>query len=108
MFFSSQYDNASFEDAGAHDITFLPHRLDSATTVLASGYDAVCIFVNDLCDAETLQALHELGVKVIALRVRYPLRLVELHVLTRLRFFGQCAGFNNVRTMRILWLRCEN
>jgi len=39
------------------------------------GHEAVCIFVNDLCDPEVLHQLHHHGVKYIALR---------------------CAGFNNV------------
>ncbi len=42
---------------------------------LANGADAVCVFVNDECDANVIDALAAKGVKLIALR---------------------CAGFNNV------------
>ncbi|KAF8236135.1 D-lactate dehydrogenase [Tricholoma matsutake] len=48
---------------------------NQTTALLAEGYDAVCIFVNDICDAEVLRQLHHHGVKYIVLR---------------------CAGFNNV------------
>ena len=36
--------------------------LDTTTVVLAAGHDAVCLFVNDLCNSEVLQKLSELGV----------------------------------------------
>ena len=42
---------------------------------MASGFDAVCVFVNDTVDSAVVEKLYEMGVKVIALR---------------------CAGFNNV------------
>jgi len=49
------------------------------TARLAQGHDAVCIFVNDQADAETLDVLKQVGVKAVALR---------------------CAGFNNVELKR--------
>jgi len=55
--------------------TFLDANLDDATVALASGHDAVCIFVNDICDANVVNKLNDFGVKYIALR---------------------CAGFDNV------------
>jgi len=72
---TKEYDLTSFADTATHEFTFLPHGLDASTAILASGYDAVCIFVNDVGDANTLKALSESGVKYVALR---------------------CAGFNNV------------
>ena len=42
---------------------------------LARGYDAVCIFVNDECNAKIVRNLKDLGIRLILLR---------------------CAGFNNV------------
>lgn len=55
--------------------TFLDARLNKITAALASEHDAVCIFVNDGCNAEVIEQLHLHGVKHIALR---------------------CSGFNNV------------
>lgn len=68
-----QYEADAFKgapSAGTHEITYLPHRLDPVTARLAQGHDAVCIFVNDSADAETLDVLKQVGVKAIALRVR--------------------------------------
>lgn len=50
-------------------------KLNEDTVDLASGYDGVCVFVNDTVNAAVIDRLCEMGVKVIALR---------------------CAGFNNV------------
>lgn len=80
-FYSSKpYDRRAFDSANQtrgseHEINYLDARLSSATTALAQGADAVCVFVNDTLDAKTLEELKEQGVRVIALR---------------------CAGFNNV------------
>ncbi len=65
------YDIPSFEKYGAqHDVAFkfLETRLDANTASLAEGCDAVCIFVNDDANAEVLDKLRLLGVKLIALR----------------------------------------
>ena len=58
-----------------YEITYFKSKLNSETAKLTKGYDAVCIFVNDTADEETLKILEENGVKILALR---------------------CAGFNNV------------
>ena len=42
--------------------TFLDALLDKSTALLAAGHDAVCIFVNDICDEAVLQKLSALGV----------------------------------------------
>ena len=59
--------------------TFAPKKceiiFDSDTAELAHGFDGVCAFVNDTINAEVIDKLYALGVKVLALR---------------------CAGFNNV------------
>jgi D-lactate dehydrogenase len=57
------------------DITFFEARLRKRTANLTSGFEGVCVFVNDPLDAECLEIIAENGVKLIALR---------------------CAGFNNV------------
>eukprot|EP00585_Thalassiosira_rotula_P002447 CAMPEP_0196132770 /NCGR_PEP_ID=MMETSP0910-20130528/2257_1 /TAXON_ID=49265 /ORGANISM="Thalassiosira rotula, Strain GSO102" /LENGTH=513 /DNA_ID=CAMNT_0041392409 /DNA_START=73 /DNA_END=1614 /DNA_ORIENTATION=+ len=43
-------------------------RLDSKTAKFAAGYDAVCLFVNDTADMETLWVLSMCGIKLIAMR----------------------------------------
>ncbi len=58
-----------------HALTFLEPRLDARTAALASGAQAVCIFVNDRADRLALEQLRQLGVSLVALR---------------------SAGFNNV------------
>lgn len=57
------------------EFKYIESRLNKNTAHLASGCDAVIIFVNDVADAKTIEILDELGIKLIALR---------------------CAGFNNV------------
>ncbi len=58
-----------------HELVFLDPHLNSLTATLARGFDAVCVFVNDVLDKKCLQNLLDIGIKTIALR---------------------CAGFNNV------------
>ncbi|MEG9328407.1 2-hydroxyacid dehydrogenase [Salinimicrobium catena] len=58
-----------------HELVFFDAALNSHTTSLSLGYEAVCVFVNDKLDPETIKQLQENGVRLIALR---------------------CAGFNNV------------
>lgn len=78
MFSSKPYDRRSFEEENAqhaHEIAFLESRLGPATASLARDFPAVCIFVNDSADAETLARLRDGGTRLLALR---------------------CAGFNHV------------
>ncbi len=58
-----------------HELVFLDAHLSSVTAPLAQGARAVCAFVNDHLDRDTLVVLKEAGVELVALR---------------------CAGFNNV------------
>ena len=57
------------------EIKYFEPNLSIDTAPLAAGFDAVCVFVNDIVDAAVVEKLYELGVKAIVLR---------------------CAGFNNV------------
>lgn len=78
-FFSTKsYDREYMDkanEAHRHTLTYFETALEPATAVLAKGQDAVCIFVNDKADKETIELLHKNNVRLIALR---------------------CAGFNNV------------
>lgn len=78
LFFSARpYDRASMDAAagGGHEFEYVDAALGPETAVLARHCDAVCGFVNDRFDAETLGLLAGHGVRMITLR---------------------CTGFNNV------------
>jgi D-lactate dehydrogenase len=78
-FFSTQsYDKSFFEKYNADfgfELEFFEVQLNSRTINLMQESAIVCVFVNDVVDAEVIKKLAENGVKIIALR---------------------CAGFNNV------------
>lgn len=57
------------------EIKYYDTRLNEDTVSLAAGFDAVCVFVNDVVNARVVNQLYKMGVKCIVLR---------------------CAGFNNV------------
>lgn len=71
-FFSTKsYDRTHFESGAAqseHNITFFEDALTLQTATLVSGYDAVCIFVNNPMDEPLIAKIAELGAEVIALR----------------------------------------
>ncbi|ESA36533.1 lactate dehydrogenase-like oxidoreductase [Leptolyngbya sp. Heron Island J] len=78
FFSTKRYDEQSFEKVNAdyhHELTFFEPRLMLETATLASGFPAVCTFINDDLSAGTLRAIAAAGTQLIALR---------------------CAGFNNV------------
>jgi D-lactate dehydrogenase len=54
--------------AGVHELVYLDERLNSRTAVLQAGAPAACVFVNDQCDAETLNRLVLDGCRLLALR----------------------------------------
>lgn len=78
IFDAKAYDQITFDKANKNygfELKYNKEHLDINNVLLASGCDAVCIFVNAVVDAAVIDKLCELGVKLIALR---------------------CAGFNNV------------
>ncbi len=78
FFSTKKYDVRFFSEANidkAHDIEFLESPLNEETVGLAKGYQAVCVFVNDVLNKTVVEKLGEYGIELIALR---------------------CAGFNNV------------
>ena len=78
VFSTKAYDRHFLDEENTkhhHEIAYFEGRLREASALLANGFDAVCVFVNDVLDLPTLELLKQGGVKVIALR---------------------CAGFNNV------------
>ena len=71
FFATKEYDKNIFDKYNEkynYDITYFDSNLNKETAPLANGYDAVCIFVNDIVDEETINILKRNGVKLIALR----------------------------------------
>ena len=78
FFDAKPYDIEAFEEPAKKagiKLKFYETKLNPDTVRLASNCDGVCVFVNDEVNAEVIDGLNELGVKIIALR---------------------CAGYNNV------------
>lgn len=78
-FFSTQpYDKTFFTECNrkyGYELEFHKSALDAVSARILNDSEAICIFVNDICNAGVIKILAERGVKIIALR---------------------CAGFNNV------------
>ncbi len=76
-FYSAKsYDKEFFNRLNNNNkIVYWEVTLNEQTVSLAKGYDAICVFVNDILNETVLHQLSELGLKLITLR---------------------CAGFNNV------------
>lgn len=78
FFDAKPYDKAAFDGYAKEcgvTIKYFEAKLNEDTVELATGYDAVCVFVNDTVNAAVIDRLVALGVRIVALR---------------------CAGFNNV------------
>lgn len=78
FFDAKPYDKPGFDaySAGTElEIKYFETKLNADTVSLASGFDGVCVFVNDTLNETVVDALYALGVRAVALR---------------------CAGFNNV------------
>jgi len=71
VFHTKSYDQQFLSASNAkhgHDLVFFEPRLSAKTAKLAEGFKAVCIFINDILDAETLQILQAGGTELIATR----------------------------------------
>ncbi len=78
MYSTRPYDREYFESAAAgtpHRFSYVEAKLTKETAVLANGYPAICVFVNDVVDADVLKILYAGGTRHVVLR---------------------CAGYNNV------------
>lgn len=78
VFSTKPYDREyldKFNTDHKHELVYFEAPLNSETTNLAIGFEAVCVFVNDAIDKKTIGKLAEIGIKLIDLR---------------------CAGFNNI------------
>ncbi|QMU30184.1 2-hydroxyacid dehydrogenase [Adhaeribacter radiodurans] len=72
VFFSAKpYDKKFFQELNqtyGYELYFLDVPLHADTAVLARGYDAVCIFVNDEANKAVIQQLADFNVQLLALR----------------------------------------
>ena len=70
VFSTKSYDKTALETANdqRHELTFFEAKLAPETASLAAGYEAICPFVNDEVDAETVAALADGGTRLIATR----------------------------------------
>lgn len=68
MKYDEQYLKAANNNNDLLTFTFIEAFLTEKTVSLASDHEAVCLFVNDTCNASIIEKLHQLGVKYIALR----------------------------------------
>jgi D-lactate dehydrogenase len=71
VFSTKEYDELHLTEANrayGHDLRFFGEGLNPRTAVLAAGCEAVCAFVNDDIGAETIDALADRGVRLVALR----------------------------------------
>lgn len=78
VFSTKSYDREYFEkfnNNNTHQLTYFEAPLNKNTVNLTPGFNAVCVFVNDKLDTQTIEGLSENNIKLIALR---------------------CSGFNNV------------
>jgi D-lactate dehydrogenase len=74
QFYEHEYFN-KYNIGNKHELVFFEESLNSETTHLAKGFEAVCVFVTDKIDKDCIVKLSKLGIKAIVLR---------------------SAGFNNV------------
>ena len=78
FFDTRSYDKEDFtkeNEKFGYEIDFFDFKLNEKTALTAKGFDAVCVFVNDVVNADVISILKNCGIKIILLR---------------------CAGFNNV------------
>lgn len=78
VFNAKQYDKDFFTEANKytkHNLVFLEVRLNHQTVKLAEGFEAVCVFTNDILDKQVIEDLHNYNIRLVALR---------------------CAGYNNI------------
>ena len=78
FFDTKPYDKVWFnrmKDQYGIQIKYFESKLNSDSVVMAKGFDGVIAFVNDVIDCGVINKMHEMGIKLIALR---------------------CAGYNNI------------
>lgn len=76
VFSTKSYDRNYFNQHNTgHEMTFFENRLDRQSALLTAGYDAICVFVNDILDEYVLEVIAQNNIQLILFR---------------------CAGYNNI------------
>ncbi|KAF3927932.1 hypothetical protein ABW20_dc0107738 [Dactylellina cionopaga] len=91
VFSAHKYDQAHLgkaKDLAGPEVVLAYHDvpLSNKTVSLADGADAVCVFVNDILDADVLEQLNSYGCKAVLLRCA-GYNNVDLETATKLGFF---------------------
>ena len=89
IFSTKSYDREYFDKFNVnyqHQLTYFECSLTVRTANLMIDFDAVCVFVNDKIDKDTIEILAKNGIKIIALR---------------------CAGFNNIDLLTAIEKKIE-
>jgi len=71
VFSTKSYDReflATANEKFGHELVFLEPRISLETSILAAGFPAICVFVNDFLDGKILNAIAKQGTRLIALR----------------------------------------
>jgi D-lactate dehydrogenase len=92
FFYAKDFEKPQFDAVNeglGHEIHYIEAALNSSTAPLAKGFDAVCIFVNDKCDAATVEQLAAGGVRLILCRSagynQVDLQAAKAHGMTVMR-----------------------
>ncbi len=92
LFYAKDYERPSLDGANqtlGHRITYIEAALRPETAILANGHDAVCIFVNDVCNADVIARLAAGGVRLILCRSagfnHVDLKAAKAHGMTVMR-----------------------
>jgi D-lactate dehydrogenase len=67
QFYEREY-FSKYNIGNKHELVFFEESLNSKTTHLAKGFEAVCVFVTDKIDKNCIEKLAKIGVKLIDLR----------------------------------------
>ena len=89
FFGTKPYDESSFNDKNKEfgfEIRYYKGHLNKNNVLLTQGVDAVCIFVNDVADAEVIRIMAENGVKLLALRLMGTSNIQLTPMENRLQF----------------------
>ncbi len=93
VFSTKSYDREyldKFNIEGKHKLTYFDAPLNAETTNLTAGFDAVCVFVNDKIDRNTIEKLALNSIKLIDLRSA-GFNNVDI----------EAAAENNIKVMRV-------
>ena len=95
VYSARQYDREALEAANIdnqHVLEFVESGLDARTARLAAGFDAVCLFVNDIASAPILHELNTLGVRLIVQRAT-GYNNIDLAALAKTGITAMRVGF---------------